>query len=124
MKLKPGGAAEYQRRHDALWPELARALRTAGISDYSIFLDAETLTLFAVQQQTDDSTASELPHHPVVRKWWDHMADLMETHPDHTPVPGIAGGFSPRLSRVPRDRHAFLPGCQLSFFSRYFFHPR
>lgn len=58
MKLKPGGAAEYQRRHDALWPELARALRTAGISDYSIFLDAETLTLFAVQQQTDDSTAS------------------------------------------------------------------
>ena len=88
MKLKPGCEVEYQRRHDALWPELARVLRDAGLSDYSIFLDAETLTLFAVQKQTDHSTASELPQHPVVRKWWEHMADLMETHPDHAPVCG------------------------------------
>ena len=86
MKLKPGCEAEYQRRHGALWPELARVLRDAGISDYSIFLDAETLTLFAVQKQTGSSTASELPQHPVVRKRWNHMADLMETHPDHAPV--------------------------------------
>ena len=86
MKLKPGCEAEYQRRHDALWPELALILQDAGISDYSIFLDAETLTLFAVQKQTDDNTASALSQHPVVRKWWEHMADLMETHPDHAPV--------------------------------------
>lgn len=86
MKLKPGCEAEYRRRHDAIWPELSRVLRDAGISDYSIFLDAETLTLFAVQKQTDASTASGLPQHPVVRKWWDYMADLMETHPDHAPV--------------------------------------
>lgn len=86
MKLKPGCAAEYRRRHDEIWPELARVLRDAGISDYSIFLDPETLTLFAVQKQTVDSTASSLPQHPVVRKWWDYMADLMETHPDHAPV--------------------------------------
>jgi L-rhamnose mutarotase len=39
MQLKPGVAAEYERRHDALWPDLADALRKAGIHDYSIFLD-------------------------------------------------------------------------------------
>lgn len=64
MKLKPGNVAEYKKRHDALWPELARELRAAGISDYSIFLDEETLTLFAVQKLADGHTAAALPGRP------------------------------------------------------------
>jgi len=88
MKLKPGMAAEYQRRHDELWPELAAALREAGIRDYSIFLDEATNTLFAFQRRTADTTAEELPHHPVVRRWWDSMAPLMEVNPDRSPVCG------------------------------------
>jgi len=88
MKLKPGCAEEYKRRHDALWPELAAALREAGVSDYSIFLEEQTLTLFAVQKRTDNHSADRLPSHPVVQKWWAHMAPLMETHPDHAPVCG------------------------------------
>jgi L-rhamnose mutarotase len=86
MKLKPGVAAEYKRRHDEIWPELAAELRAAGVSDYSIFLDEETLTLFAVQKLSDNNTAAALPQSPVVRKWWDSMAPLMEVHPDHAPV--------------------------------------
>jgi L-rhamnose mutarotase len=86
MKLKPGVAAEYQKRHDEIWPELAAALRAAGVSDYSIFLDEETLTLFAVQQLGENNSAAALPDLPVVRKWWNYMAPLMETHPDHSPV--------------------------------------
>lgn len=86
MKLKAGCAAEYQRRHDALWPELAAVLRAAGVSDYSIFLDEETMTLFAVQKLATGHTAAALPAHPVVRRWWESMAPLMETHPDHAPV--------------------------------------
>lgn len=86
MKLKPGCEAEYQRRHEALWPELARVLRAAGIRDYSIFLDEETLTLFAVQKQSDGATANELPNHPVVKKWWASMAPLMDVNPDQSPV--------------------------------------
>lgn len=88
MKLKPGVATEYQRRHDELWPELAKELRSAGISDYSIFLDEETLTLFAVQKVADDNTADDLPQSPIVRKWWDSMAPLMEVQPDNAPVCG------------------------------------
>ena len=86
MQLKPGYAAEYKKRHDELWSELARELRAAGISDYSIFLDEETMTLFAVQKRTENHAADALPKNPVVRKWWDYMAPLMETHPDHAPV--------------------------------------
>ena len=43
MKLKPGFEAEYKKRHDAIWPELSQLLTAAGVSDYSIFLDEETL---------------------------------------------------------------------------------
>ena len=86
MKLKPGVAAEYKKRHDEIWPELAREIRAAGISDYSIFLDEETLTLFAVQKLSDKNSAAALPNSPIVRKWWDSMAPLMETHPDNSPV--------------------------------------
>ena len=86
MQLKPGFEAEYRKRHDEIWPELSRALTEAGVSDYSIFLDPETLTLFAEQKLADGHTADTLPRHPLVRQWWDHMADIMDTHPDHSPV--------------------------------------
>jgi L-rhamnose mutarotase len=86
MQLKPGFQAEYKRRHDEIWPELSAELSKAGISDYSIFLDEETLTLFAVQKLSTDHTAGDLPNHPIVKKWWAYMADIMETNPDHSPV--------------------------------------
>jgi L-rhamnose mutarotase len=87
MKLKPGVVAEYKKRHDELWPELAAELKAAGISDYSIFFDEETLTLFAVQKLGQgEAAAAALANSAVVRKWWEFMAPLMETHPDHSPV--------------------------------------
>ncbi len=86
MKLKPGFASEYQKRHDEIWPYLSKRLSESGISDYSIFLDPETLTLFAVQQLVDGHTADLLPSDPIVKKWWAYMADIMETNPDHSPV--------------------------------------
>ncbi|MDD4102479.1 MAG: L-rhamnose mutarotase [Kiritimatiellae bacterium] len=86
MRLKPGQVAEYKRRHDEIWPELAHALREAGVSDYSIFLDEETLTLFAIQKLAQDHTADELPAKAIMRKWWDHMAPLMEVNADNSPV--------------------------------------
>jgi L-rhamnose mutarotase len=86
MKLKPGNVAEYKKRHDEIWPDLAKELRAAGVSDYSIFLDEETLTLFAVQKLSPNHQAGGLPQSSVVRKWWDYMAPLMEVQRDNAPV--------------------------------------
>ena len=86
MKLKPGFAAEYKKRHDEIWPELQKELRDAGISDYSIFLDEETLTLFACQKLSDDNSAATLPNSPVVKKWWKSLVSLMDVNPDNSPV--------------------------------------
>ena len=86
MKLKPGFEAEYKRRHDEIWPEMLAELRAAGVSDYSIFLDPESLALFAVQTRADDSTAENLPRKAIVRRWWAYMKDIMDTNPDGSPI--------------------------------------
>lgn len=86
MRLKPGQAAEYERRHDAIWPELVTLLKEAGISDYSIFLDEETGMLFAVLRRTHRHKMDLLPTQEVMRRWWAYMADLMATNPDGSPV--------------------------------------
>lgn len=86
MKLKPGFAAEYKKRHDEIWPELAAELRAAGISDFSIFLDEKTLTLFAVRRISHEGNFAELSKQPVIRKWWKYMAPLMEVNQDLSPI--------------------------------------
>ncbi len=86
MKLKPGCVEEYKKRHDEIWPELSKAHTDAGIFDYSIYFDEESLTLFAFQKLTDDNTAANLKDLEIVQKWWDHMEDLMETHPNNMPI--------------------------------------
>ncbi|MGY5354490.1 L-rhamnose mutarotase [Wenyingzhuangia sp. IMCC45467] len=86
MKLKAGYEEEYKKRHDEIWPELETLLSKTGIQDYSIFLDEETLILFAVQKVSKDFNADLLPSHPIVKKWWAYMADIMETHPDNSPI--------------------------------------
>ncbi|WP_304225122.1 L-rhamnose mutarotase [Gracilinema caldarium] len=86
MYLKPGFEVEYKRRHDAIWPELKAELKKAGISDYSIYLDKKTNTLFAFQYLKDDATDKDLPNSPVVKRWWHMMADIMETNPDESPI--------------------------------------
>ncbi|SAK51378.1 L-rhamnose 1-epimerase [Caballeronia catudaia] len=86
MTLKPGMRGEYEKRHREIWPELADALRAAGIRDYWIFLDESTGHLFASYKRTESHTTDALPALPIMRKWWGCMAELMETHPDNAPV--------------------------------------
>jgi L-rhamnose mutarotase len=86
MKLLPGMMAEYKKRHDEIWPELKQLLSEAGVRDYSIFLDEETNTLFAVQKQEGASGSQDLGTTAIVQRWWAYMADVMETNPDSSPV--------------------------------------
>ena len=86
MQLKPGCAAEYERRHDEIWPELVGVLTKAGLYDYSIFLDPDELTLFAVMRLGPEFSDDDLSGHPVMRRWWDYMADLMVADVDNRPV--------------------------------------
>jgi L-rhamnose mutarotase len=85
MKLFNGCEEEYKKRHDAIWPELSDLLKETGIRDYSIFLDEETNILFGVFKITDATKLDQLPHHPVMKKWWASLTDIMETNDDKSP---------------------------------------
>jgi len=86
MKLNRGFEEEYQKRHDAIWPELALLLKTTGISEYSIFLDEETNILFGIMKAAVPEALSNLPLEPVMQRWWTYMQDIMECNEDHSPV--------------------------------------
>jgi L-rhamnose mutarotase len=86
MKLHAGQSSEYKRRHDAIWPELTQLLKGSGISDYAIYLDEETLALFGVMKVETPELVDRLPEHPVMKKWWSYMKDIMDSNPDGSPV--------------------------------------
>ena len=86
MKLRPGTAAEYRRRHDMLWPEMRRMIHDYGGRNYSIFLDPETNLLYAYIEVDDEAKWAHSANTDVCRKWWDYMAPLMSVNPDNSPV--------------------------------------
>jgi L-rhamnose mutarotase len=86
MFLLPGFEAEYKKRHDEIWPELSHLLKEVGIQNYSIFLDEETLTLFAYLEAEDLRLLDGLPAKPIMQKWWAYMGDIMKANPDNSPV--------------------------------------
>ncbi|MBL4676034.1 MAG: L-rhamnose mutarotase [Mucilaginibacter sp.] len=90
MQLKQGYEAEYRKRHDEIWPELVTLLKQNGIKDYHIYFDKETHTLIAVQY-VDEQAVTDLSQYPLMRKWWDHMAELMEVNAEGAPVVVILG---------------------------------
>ena len=86
MKLYEGMKEEYAHRHNALWQEMKDMIHEYGGSNYSIYLDEETNTLFGYIELEDEALWAKSADTAICRKWWDFMADIMETNPDNSPV--------------------------------------
>ena len=86
MQLHKGQEAEYKKRHEILWPDLEALLKTSGISEYSIFLDETTNSLFGVLKATNLAALDNLPNNTVMQKWWAYMKDIMDSNSDNSPV--------------------------------------
>lgn len=86
MQLNKGFEAEYKKRHDELCPELKELLKSTGISEYAIFLDETSNSLFGVLKIDNTVLLDSLTKHPVMQKWWLYMKDIMESNPDNSPV--------------------------------------
>ena len=97
MQLHKGCEEEYLKRHDEIWPELQSLLKNRGISEYSIFLDKSSGSLFGVMKVEDPAVLDKLPAEPVMQRWWKYMADIMDTNADHSPV------------SIPLDEVFYLP---------------
>lgn len=86
MKLYDGMAAEYEKRHNALWLEMKDMIHEYGGKNYSIFLDTETNILFGYIEIENEERWAASADTEICKKWWHFMADIMETNPDESPV--------------------------------------
>ena len=86
MSVDSGREAEYARRHQPIWQELADVLKAHGVVSYSIFLHAETRQLFAYAEIEDEARWAAIAATDVCQRWWRHMGDIMPSNTDHSPV--------------------------------------
>lgn len=86
MKLYDGMEAEYEKRHNELWPEMADMIHEYGGHNYTIYWDKDTNILFGYIEVEDEAKWAKSADTPINRKWWDFMAPVMETNPDNSPV--------------------------------------
>jgi L-rhamnose mutarotase len=77
MKVRVGSEAEYRRRHEAVWPEMLRALKDAGCSNYSIYMKGRDL--FAYMEVEDfERFQRQMSGSPDAQRWESQMAPIME----------------------------------------------
>ena len=86
MKLYHGMEEEYRKRHNELWPEMIEMIHQYGGKNYSIFYDKETDILFGYIELEDEALWDKSAETAICRKWWDFMADIMDTNADNSPV--------------------------------------
>lgn len=80
IHLKPSAVQAYKDCHAAIWPAVLAQIQACNISDYSIFLDESSLTLFASMKYTGmdlEADMVKMRANPEVRRWWE-MTDGMQ----------------------------------------------
>ncbi len=93
-RIKAGMEAEYKRRHDALWPEMKALLKAAGIRNYSIWSDGETVFGYYECERGVAYAEQVQAGSPVVDRWNDYMKDVLELDMDP------ATGTQPKLRQM------------------------
>ncbi|KAI9800542.1 MAG: hypothetical protein M1825_004091 [Sarcosagium campestre] len=89
IRLKSAALPEYKRLHSAIWPEVASAIKTANIGDYSISYDEDSRTLFATFKYYGadfEGDMQRMAADPEVQRWWQVTDALQESL-----VPGAKG---------------------------------
>jgi L-rhamnose mutarotase len=74
LELRPGCEQEYKKRHDELWPEMADAMRRAGVN-MAIYLHGNLLFVFATAP--DQHSWDALDRDPVTPRWDKYMSDIL-----------------------------------------------
>jgi len=76
-KIIDGKKDEYITRHDNIWPELKELLKEAGIKNYTIWAEGNTLFGYYECEKGVDFAARTQANSPIVDKWNEYMKDVM-----------------------------------------------
>jgi len=89
LQVRRDRLTDYQHRHEAVWPEMLRALADSGWHNYSLFLRPDGLLIgyFETPSLTDALAAMDSTE--VNARWQAEMADFFEDLGDDRPDTGF-----------------------------------
>ena len=76
-QIKNGKKEEYIKRHNEIWKELVEVLKSAGIENYSIWMQGNELFGYYECKFGREYAARVQAESPVVDKWNEYMTDVM-----------------------------------------------
>ena len=80
IQLEPGALAEYQQKHDAIWPELVEEFRSQGIAQLTAF--AADPVIFYYAEVLNADAFDRLFETEVHDRWAEEFRSLIAFDPD------------------------------------------
>ena len=78
LKVRADRLAEYRVRHATVWPEMIEALRSAGWSNYTLFLRPDGLLVGYLETEDFAEAQAGMKGSPVNARWQAEMAPFFE----------------------------------------------
>ncbi len=76
LQVKPDRLEEYKHRHRAVWPEMLKALRETGWTNYSLFLRSDGLLVGYLETQDFDRARADMTKREVNERWQREMGEF------------------------------------------------
>ena len=126
LHLYPGTEAEYDRRHEAIWPEHAEAIRSSGLREMTGFRRGTDVWYYIECEPDRDTAFARHGEIPVVADWAASFRTIIEQirGPDgsmlwydevfHSDGPPLDGPVRARPVRAGRRRRTASPSTRRS----------
>jgi L-rhamnose mutarotase len=85
FKVRREMIPEYRRRHQAVWPEMLRALRETGWQNYSLFMREDGLLFGYLETDDFERALAGMATREVNLRWQREMAPFFEIEPGRRP---------------------------------------
>ena len=82
FQIAPGMEAEYDRRHNEIWPSLVQAIKNAGFSNYSLFRRGREVIAYAECAPSIQSALNRLELEEVSQHWNRYIRSIMTSAVD------------------------------------------
>lgn len=89
LQVKPELIEEYRARHQAVWPEMLRALKDHGWHNYSLFLRADGLLIGYLETPSLEAARTGMAATEVNARWQAEMAEFFVELGDARPDTGF-----------------------------------
>ncbi len=89
LHVRPERIAEYRERHEAVWPDMLRALKGTGWHNYSLFLRADGLLIGYFETPSLPAAVAGMAALEVNQRWQQEMAPYFLGLDDQPPDQGF-----------------------------------